>query len=85
MPVSATGPNDVAAALRTAIAAQVADAEIDVQAHGGGHFSVVVKSAVFRGKSMLENHRLVYAAMAPLLAGPDAPVHAIDSLRTIGR
>lgn len=81
--MSAGGPSDVAAAIRSAIAAQVTDAEIDVQAHGGGHFSVVVKSVAFQGKSMLENHRRVYAAIAPLLAGPDAPVHAIDSLRTI--
>jgi stress-induced morphogen len=78
-------PIDVVEAIRSAIAARVAGAEIDVQAHGGGHFSIAVKSAAFQGKSMLENHRTVYAAIAPLLSGPDAPVHAIDSLRTIGR
>lgn len=83
--MSQKGLLDVAQALRAAIAARVADAEIEVQAHGGGHFSLIVQSPVFLGKSMLESHRLVYAAIAPLLSGPDAPVHAIDSLRTLGR
>jgi stress-induced morphogen len=82
---SLASPGDVAAAIRSAIAAQVAEADIEVQSHGGGHFSVMVSSAIFRGRSMLESHRLVYAAIAPLLSGPAAPVHAIDSLRCVAR
>jgi hypothetical protein len=31
---------------------------------------------------MIESHRLVYAAIAPLMAGDAAPVHAIDRLKT---
>jgi acid stress-induced BolA-like protein IbaG/YrbA len=49
---------------------------------GGGHFQLVVTSEVFAGKSMLESHRLVLQAIAPLMAGDTAPVHAIDSLKT---
>jgi stress-induced morphogen len=41
-----------------------------------------VTSPVFAGKSMLESQRLVYGAIAHLMAGDQAPVHAIDSLKT---
>jgi stress-induced morphogen len=41
---------------------------------GESHFSVVVVSPVFAGKSRLERHRMVNAALAEELAGP---VHAL--------
>lgn len=41
---------------------------------GESHFSVVVVSATFAGKSRLERHRLVNAALAAELAGK---VHAL--------
>ena len=44
-------------------------------AREGGHFSVRLVSAAFRGRSQLERHRLVYAAVAPLLHGE---VHALN-------
>ena len=46
-------------------------------------YALVVKSEAFRGRPMLECHRMVYAAIAPLMAGDSAPVHAIDTLKTI--
>ncbi len=44
-------------------------------ARGGGHFKVTLVSEAFRGRTALERHRLVYAAVAPLLAGA---VHALN-------
>lgn len=41
---------------------------------GESHFSVVVVSIAFAGKSRLERHRMVNAALAEELAGP---VHAL--------
>ena len=41
---------------------------------GESHFSVVVVSTAFAGKSRLERHRMVNAALAEELAGP---VHAL--------
>lgn len=36
----------------------------------GDHFHVTVRSPVFNGRSLVEQHRLVYAALAaPLAAG----------------
>lgn len=44
-------------------------------ARGGGHFRVTLVSEAFRGRSQLERHRLVYAAVAPLMSGA---VHALN-------
>jgi BolA protein len=41
---------------------------------GESHFSVLVVAAAFAGKSRLERHRMVNAALAEELAGP---VHAL--------
>ena len=68
-------------ALREAIERQIPDSRADVNG-GGGHFSIEVTSPVFGGKSMLESQRLVYGAIADLMKGDRAPVHAVDSLKT---
>jgi len=49
---------------------------------GGGHFSIEVVAAAFAGKGMLESQRLVYSAIAHLMKGDLAPVHAVDTLKT---
>ena len=33
---------------------------------GGGHYSVIVVSKLFKGKSLIERHRMIYEALAPL-------------------
>lgn len=38
------------------------------------HFEVVVESHLFNGKSLVEQHRMVYAALGSAL---DGPVHAL--------
>lgn len=43
-------------------------------AKGGGHFKVTLVSDAFTGKSLIERHRLVYAAMG------DAMKHEIHAL-----
>lgn len=68
-------------ALRDAITTKIADAKVEVTG-GRGHFSIVVESAEFGGKSMLQSQRLVYGAIAHLMKGEMAPVHAVDSLVT---
>jgi BolA family transcriptional regulator, general stress-responsive regulator len=44
-------------------------------ARGGGHFRVTVVAEAFRGRSQLERHRLVYAAVGTLMNGA---VHALN-------
>jgi BolA protein len=45
------------------------------QQAGRGHFRVRLVSEAFRGRSRLERHRMVYAALAPLL---ESSVHALN-------
>jgi BolA protein len=42
---------------------------------GGGHYRVTLVAQAFRGRSQLERHRLVYAALAPLMS---EAVHALN-------
>jgi stress-induced morphogen len=76
------GPLSIANALKQAIARSVPDAQVEVISSGGGHYSLHVRSPAFRDRSTLERHRMVYTAIAPLMAGDTAPVHAIDTLKT---
>lgn len=68
-------------ALRDAILKALPDAQVEASG-GGGHFSLQVVSSAFEGKGMLASHRMVYAAIAHLMEGDRAPVHAIDNLVT---
>ncbi len=74
-------PSDQRDALREAITKALPDAQVEVTG-GGGHYALVVTSTAFAGKGMLESQRLVYGAIAHLMRGDAAPVHAIDTLRT---
>ena len=70
--------------IRHAIRSEITDADVEVSG-GGGHYTILVTSKAFAGKNMIESHRLVYSAIAPLMKGDSAPVHAVDSLKTIAR
>jgi acid stress-induced BolA-like protein IbaG/YrbA len=72
----------VAEQIEAAIRAAVPDAQVQVKAGGAGHFEVSVVADVFRDKSMVQQHQLVYRAITPLMTGAAAPVHAIDRLLT---
>jgi acid stress-induced BolA-like protein IbaG/YrbA len=68
-------------AIKAAIVTKIPGADVKVDG-AGGHFTIDVVSEVFAGKGMLENQRLVYGAIAHLMKGDRAPVHAVDSLKT---
>ena len=68
-------------AIRDSILKVIDDANVEVSG-GGGHYSISVVSPIFSGKSMLENQRVIYSAIAHLMKGDSAPVHAVDSLKT---
>ena len=68
-------------ALREAIERKIPDSRAGVNG-GGGHFNIEVTSPVFSGKNILERQRMVYGAIADLMKGDAAPVHAVDSLKT---
>ncbi len=76
-------PADLCAALRAAIETALPGAQVDVAAGSPGHFQIRVTSERFAGKSMVQQQQLVYAAIAHLMQGADAPVHAIDRMQTL--
>jgi acid stress-induced BolA-like protein IbaG/YrbA len=75
-----TGPS-ITDHVREVIERAIPGARAEVEG-GGGHFRIVVTSAAFAGRSLLEKQRLVYGAIADLMKGEDAPIHAVDSLVT---
>ena len=64
--------------LKKLIEAGVPDAEVRVQGDGD-HFEATVISASFEGKSMVQQHRIVYGVLGDLMQGE---VHAL-ALRTL--
>jgi acid stress-induced BolA-like protein IbaG/YrbA len=76
-----TFKGSVTDAIGAAVASKIDGAQLEVTG-GGGHYSIVVVSELFANKGTLERHRLVYGAIAHLMAGDMAPVHAVDSLVT---
>ena len=75
-------PADTVRELSRAIAEALPGAEIHVQDRGPGHFEIRVVSDAFEGLTRVRQQQLVYAAIAPLMKGDAAPVHAIDRMVT---
>ena len=56
----------------------------DVAVRGmGGHFEIRVVSEAFAGRNRLSRQRMVLGAIAPLMTGAAAPVHAVDRVETL--
>ncbi|MGA8170137.1 MAG: BolA family protein [Methylocystis sp.] len=86
--MSASGKGEVKAAIEGKLSATLAPTRLVVvddsarhAGHGGhrpggeSHFRVDVESALFRGKSRIERHRLIHGILADELNGP---VHALE-------
>lgn len=69
-------------ALAGLIRAEIPDAEVHVHDRTGtmDHYNLTVRSKAFLGKSLIEQHRLVYDALKAALK--DGRVHAVE-LKTI--
>ncbi|HXX48705.1 MAG TPA: BolA family protein [Myxococcota bacterium] len=74
-------PSEVIERLRDAIGKALPCDSLDVRG-SGGHFEIRVTSSAFAGKNTLARQRLVLGAIAQLMKGDGAPVHAIDVLET---
>jgi len=67
-----------ASELQSLIKAALPDAEVIVRGEGD-HFEAVVVSRQFAGRTMVQQHRLVYAALGDRMGGE---IHAL-ALRTL--
>jgi stress-induced morphogen len=68
--------------LTALIRAELPDAQVDVFDRTGtmDHFNVTVRSGAFAGKTLIEQHQLVYGALKSALK--DGRVHAVE-LKTL--
>jgi len=73
--------SELCTAMHERIMEALPDSEVRVTG-GGGHFEIHVVSAAFEGLNTLKKQRLVYGAIKELMAGDNAPVHAIDRMVT---
>ena len=67
------------AEIEALIRAGLPDAKVKVTGDDGQHFEALVVSRAFEGKSRIERHRMVYAALGDRMRGQ---VHAL-SMRTL--
>ena len=74
-------PRETIEQIESAILEAIPDAKVEVNG-SGGHFEISVVSSVFEGKNTLAKQRIVYSAIADLMKGDAAPVHAVDRLET---
>ncbi|MFN2448336.1 MAG: BolA/IbaG family iron-sulfur metabolism protein [Candidatus Baltobacteraceae bacterium] len=68
--------------LTALIRAELPDANVDIHDRTGtmDHFNVTVQSRAFAGKTLIEQHQLVYGALKGALK--DGRVHAVE-LKTV--
>ncbi|MBW2229196.1 MAG: BolA/IbaG family iron-sulfur metabolism protein [Deltaproteobacteria bacterium] len=78
-----SGASEVVEAIRGSILEAIPNAEVRVSTGGPGHFEIRVESPVFEGQRRVQQQQLVYGAIAHLMAGSDAPVHAVDRLECV--
>ena len=79
---SPSNPDELVENLSSVIAEALPGSQVEVQATGAGHFEISVASETFEGQSRVAQQQAVYAAIAHLMKGHAAPVHAIDKLET---
>lgn len=72
---------DVRQAIKSAVEQAIAGCTCEVSG-GGGHWEIVATSSAFAGQSLLNKQRMVLNAIAHLMKGDDAPVHAVDKIET---
>ena len=63
--------------VKKVIESSIPGASVDVEdlTGTGDHFSATVVAPAFDGKSMIEQHQMVYAALGDLMKGP---IHALQ-------
>ena len=72
-------PNEIEALLAAALPG--ARIEVVDTTGTGDHFAAAVSAPQFAGKSMVQQHQMVYRALGPRIQGSAAPIHAL-SLKT---
>lgn len=75
-----TVPSDLTVKLKHRIETTLPSSQVEVIEGGNGHYALTVISEAFEGLTQVKQHQLVYSAFTDLMAGANAPVHAIDKM-----
>lgn len=71
---------DLSSEIKQRIEQAIPNSQVDVILGGDRHYALSVVSDAFAGLAMVKQHQMVYAAINDLMAGNDAPIHAIDKM-----
>lgn len=69
--------------MRSAILAAVECEDLVIDSGSPGHYAIRAVSSAFAQLNRVKQQQLVYGAIAHLMNGDDAPVHAIDRLECV--
>jgi len=72
--------SDIPSEIKQRIELAISNAQVDVMVGGDRHYALIVTSKSFEGLTQVKQHQMVYAAIKDLMAGNDAPIHAIDKM-----
>jgi len=72
--------SDISSEIKLRIEQAISNAQVEVTCGGDRHYTLTVISDSFEGLTLVKQHQLVYATIKDLMAGNDAPIHAIDSM-----
>ncbi len=78
-----TLPTDISSEIKSRIETAIKDSQVEVSDNGNLHYALAVTSSTFSGLSQVKQHQLVYAAIKDLMAGHEAPIHAIDKMEIL--
>ncbi len=68
-------PQDVEKYIENGI--EGAKASVEDMTGTGDHFKAEVIASAFEGKSPIQQHKMVYAALHEYMSGSSAPIHAL--------
>ncbi|MCF6251826.1 MAG: BolA/IbaG family iron-sulfur metabolism protein [Methylococcaceae bacterium] len=75
-----TIPSELSSEIKQRIETTIPGAQVEVIQGGDRHYTLTVISNTFNGLSQVKQQQLVYSAITDLMAGDNAPIHAIDQM-----
>ncbi len=75
-----TIPSELSSEIKQRIETTIPGAQVEVIQGGDRHYALTVTSNAFNGLSQVKQQQLVYSAITDLMAGDNAPIHAIDQM-----
>jgi len=72
--------SDISSEIKQRIEQSIENSQAEVLCGGNRHYSLTIISGAFAELSQVKQHQLVYSTIKDLMAGDDAPIHAIDQM-----